>query len=227
MTSDKKRFQILSLSLVLGLAAAIGSLLFLGWLSDEVMDGDTRQFDEATRAFVHQFASPPFTQIMRGISFLGSTIFLTSLTALFVVGFAVRQWRREAILMGITMAGAALLDVTLKYAFHRARPVPYFDIVAPRSYSFPSGHALASFCCYGALAAILSPRIKSPPIKAALWIVCALLVLAIGFSRIYLGVHYPTDVLAGYSAALIWIFVVRFVDVSLARRREKTRQRKA
>jgi undecaprenyl-diphosphatase len=161
---------------------------------------------------------------MRGISFLGSTYFLLALTILVVVCFLLRHWRREAILFGITMAGAGLLDVTLKHAFHRTRPVPFFNVVAPSSYSFPSGHALASFCFYGALAAILSTRLRSRRIRIGLWTGSAAIVLLIGLSRIYLGVHYTTDVLAGFAAALIWIVVVAFVEQRLALRRQKKRK---
>src|SRR5258708_26259679 len=99
--------------------------------------------------------------MMRCISFLGSTLFLTALTVIVVLCFAIRRWRREAILFAITMVGAALLDITLKHTFHRARPIPYFNIVAPSSYSFPSGHALASFCFYAAKPTILTTPFKN------------------------------------------------------------------
>jgi undecaprenyl-diphosphatase len=222
MPELKRSVKMLSLSLMLGLAGAIGALLFLAWLADEVPEGELRRFDDGTRAAIHQFASPFLTSSMLRISFLGSTLFLTALTVVVVLCFALRRWKREAILFGITMAGAGLLDLTLKYAFHRARPVPFFDMVAPKSYSFPSGHALASFCFYGALAAILTTRIKNGRARLVIWIISAVLVFLIGFSRVYLGVHYTTDVLAGYSAALIWIVTVRFVEQRLvSRRREK------
>ena len=73
-------FEFISVSLLLGLTAAIGTIIFFGWLADEVLDGETRQFDEVTRAAVHQLASPTMTTMMRGISFLGSTLFLTVAT---------------------------------------------------------------------------------------------------------------------------------------------------
>src|ERR1044072_8620247 len=73
----KRYFEFVSLSLVLGLAAAIATLVFFGWLADEVLEGETRHFDDVTRAAVHTLASPALTTVMRGISFLGSTLFLT------------------------------------------------------------------------------------------------------------------------------------------------------
>ena len=219
--SEKRRFEFLSLSLLLGLAAAIGTLIFFGWLTDEVLEGDSRQFDEATRAAVHQLASPLLTTIMRGFSFIGSTLALTVATAFVIVQLAMTKRGREAKLFAITMVGAALLNMTLKLTFKRARPVPFFDLTPPETYSFPSGHSLMSACFFGALAAILTVRIKSKRVRVILWIVNSAMFLLIGFSRIYLGVHHTTDVIAGFSAALIWILVVRFVEMQLARRRRR------
>jgi undecaprenyl-diphosphatase len=218
---DRRLFEWMSLSLLLGLAAAIGSLIFLAWLADEVLQGETRSFDEATRAAVHEWASPALTTFMQGISFMGSTQFLfagTTVTTLLMIWL---KWKREAILFPLTMIGAGLLNTTLKLSFQRTRPVPFFDLLAPRSYSFPSGHALASFCFYGVLAAMLAARIKNRKWRSVFWSTAAVIVLLIGLSRIYLGVHYTTDVLAGYAAALIWVLVVNFVERRLAARRRK------
>ena len=222
MTTNRKRlFEFISLSLLLGLAAAIGTIVFFGWLADEVLDGETRQFDEATRAAIHQFASPALTTAMRGISFLGSTLFLTIATIAVIIWFALRKWGREAKLMAATMLGASALNVTLKLAFKRARPIPFYDLLPPESYSFPSGHSLTSACFFGAFAAIIMARMKSRRARTLVWIACIAMFLLIGLSRIYLGVHHTTDVIAGFAAALIWILVVRFVEMTLRRRKER------
>ncbi|HEX3250723.1 MAG TPA: phosphatase PAP2 family protein [Pyrinomonadaceae bacterium] len=222
--NEKRRFEFLSLSLLLGLAAAIASLIFFGWLTDEVLEGETRHFDEVTRAAVHQLASPLLTTIMRGLSFIGSTLALTIGTILLVVRFAMLKLGREAKLFALTMIGAGLLNITLKLAFKRERPVPFFNLTPPETYSFPSGHALTSACFFGALAALLTARVKSRRVRAIVWAVCTLMFVLIGFSRIYLGVHHTTDVIAGFAAALIWILVVRFVEMELARRRRSRNQ---
>src|ERR1041384_7678583 len=96
-SSDEKRwYEFISLSLFLGLVAAIGALIFFGWLTDEVLEGDSRQFDETTRAAVHQLASPALTMIMRGFSFVGSTLALAVLTILVIVQLAMKKLGREA-----------------------------------------------------------------------------------------------------------------------------------
>jgi len=210
----KRLLEFISLSLLIGLAAAIGSLVFFGWLADEVLEGETRHFDDVTRAAVHTVASPALTMTMRGISFLGSTLFLTAATIFLVAWFAFRQWGREAKLFAITMIGASILNTTLKLAFKRPRPIPFFDLTPPETYSFPSGHSLASCCFFAGLAAILSGRVKSRRARTIIWIVATVMFLLIGLSRIYLGVHYTTDVIAGFAAALIWILVIRFVEIT-------------
>jgi len=219
MVEESRKWEMLSLSLLLGLAAAVAALLFFAWLANEVLEGELQHFDEVTRVGVHQLATPALTTTMQGISFLGSTIFLTSATTTICIWFVLRHWQRESILFAITMIGAAFLNTTLKLTFKRSRPVPYFNLLAPESYSFPSGHALASFCFYGAFAAIVTARIKNRRKRIVIWLIAGAMILLIGFSRIYLGVHYTTDVLAGYSAALIWVVVVRFVELQLARRK--------
>jgi undecaprenyl-diphosphatase len=215
------RSEFLKLSLVVGLAAAIGALIFFGWLTDEVLEGETRHFDEVTRAAIHQLASPALTAIMRGVSFIGSTISLTVATGVVIVCFAMRKRGREAKLLAITMVGAALLNMTLKLTFKRARPVPFFNLSAPETYSFPSGHSLMSCCFFGALAAILAARIKRKRLRAVVWALATAMFLLIGFSRIYLGVHHTTDVIAGFVAAMIWILIIRFVETELRRRKRR------
>ena len=221
----KPSLESLSISLLLGIIASVASLIFFAWLTDEVLDGETRQFDEVTRAAVQRIASPTMTSVMRGISFVGSTQFLTVATIAMFWWLMSRKWKREAWLLGITMIGAAILNITLKLTFRRPRPVPFFDLTAPESFSFPSGHSLASFCFFGALTIVLTARVQEWRLNLVTWTLSAVIVLWIGLSRIYLGVHYTTDVLAGFAAALIWIAMIRFTEMQLIRRRTKKQMR--
>jgi undecaprenyl-diphosphatase len=117
--------------------------------------------------------------------------------------------KRAAIVFLIAAAGGEALDATLKVLFRRARPEVFFGYTAPSTYSFPSGHAMLSACFYGVLAAVIAQRLESRAQRAAVWIAAAVTAATIGLSRIYLGVHYPSDVLAGYAAAIVWVFSVR------------------
>src|ERR1044071_563519 len=95
-SNEKRWFEFLSLSLLLGLATAIATLIFFGWLADEGLEGETRHFYGITRPAIHQLASPALTIVMRGFSFIGSTIALTIGTIVVVVRFAMKKWGREA-----------------------------------------------------------------------------------------------------------------------------------
>lgn len=198
--------------LFFGMTLAIASMFFFGWLADEMLEGDMHQFDDAVRNFIHEFAFPALTKVMQLASFLGSTLFLTVFGAFLVLALFWRKHRRGAILFAITTVGASALLFTLKISFRRARPEPFFDTILPASYSFPSGHSLASFCFYGALAAILTARVENPWLKILIWTAAAFLILLIGISRIYLGVHYPSDVVAGFVVGLIWVITIAVGD---------------
>jgi undecaprenyl-diphosphatase len=147
---------------------------------------------------------------MIAFSFLGGDG-LTVAAILSVITFLRFRWRRAALWMVVTILGALVLDLSLKYAFHRHRPIPFF-VAVPHTYSFPSGHSLFSFCFYGVLAGLLAGRIGSRLGRVLIWTLAALLVAAIGLSRIYLGVHYPSDVIAGYLAASLWVSTLLALD---------------
>lgn len=115
---------------------------------------------------------------------------------------------RTAVLFGVVVAGAEIIDQLGKHLFHRLRPVPFFGLSAPKSYSFPSGHALVSCAFFGALAAIVAARTPSRARRSIYYLAAAAFSGAIGLSRIYLGVHYPSDVLGGYAAAVVWACTV-------------------
>lgn len=211
-------FRRLGGRLACALAAVTGALLLFALLAEDVLEGETMAFDGAVRSFVHQYASPTLTSVMRFVTALGSTQTLVVLGLCAVTIFFVAGRRRDLFLFAVTMAGASVLNVMLKLSFGRARPTAFFDTPLPSSYSFPSGHALLSLCFYGALAVAVAPRLRRPAARAAVWAAAGLLAALIGFSRIYLGVHYPSDVVAGYAAALVWVMSVGFLDRLLRRR---------
>lgn len=202
----------LGLTLLVGLFFATGALFFFARLADEMLEGDAKQFDDWVRSGIHKLASPAVTFAMQVITLFGGPVVLLSLSLVVVVGFLVKKNYRAMILLIATMAGSTLLNVVLKLSFHRTRPLPFFDISAPNSYSFPSGHALMSCCFYCTIAALISARSKSRTVRVVVWVLAVLLIAGIGVSRIYLGVHYPSDVVAGYTAAFIWVMFIVIVD---------------
>ncbi|MDF2937934.1 MAG: rane-associated phospholipid phosphatase [Paenibacillaceae bacterium] len=164
--------------------------------------------DEKIAARVQEWESPLLTSGMTFLSWMGSGLPLVLLTAV-IMGLLYRMlgFRREIGLIAFTALGSALLNTGLKHLFRRPRPEVY-RLAEAAGFSFPSGHSMAAFSLYGLLALLLWPHLRGKPGKTVLLAAAALLILAIGLSRIYLGVHYPSDVLGGYAASGCWIAAV-------------------
>jgi undecaprenyl-diphosphatase len=110
------------------------------------------------------------------------------------------------------MSGEAILGIVLKETFQRPRPQSFFGFVPPDSYSFPSGHAFASLCFFGTLAWLISKHQSGKLPIFLIWTAAVFFILTIGSSRIYLGVHYPSDILAGYLAGITWLVAIYLAD---------------
>jgi undecaprenyl-diphosphatase len=205
--------------LLLGLIAAFVSVISFLWLADEVFEGSTRYFDDRIRESIHQISGPVLTGLMLFITALGSAPVLVPLGICLAVVFFLLRWKRALALFAVTMAGELILEHVLKTIFQRVRPEAFFDYPLPPSYSFPSGHALASFCFYGILAWLITARLKNNILKFVIWALAVVLVFLIGTSRVYLGVHYPSDVIAGYLTALVWVMTVALGDFWFGRRK--------
>lgn len=189
-------------------AIAFGALLLFAWLA-ELASHDAPPFDLAGRAAVHTLASPWLTRAMEAASFLGGGWVLWPGGVLIAVLLDRVSRRREAVLFGVAVIGANLVNETMKLLFHRPRPEAWFGYPLPSTYSFPSGHAFVSFCFFLCLAEILVREHWRPGKKLLLWSAALGCTLVIGFSRVYLGVHYPTDVLGGYLAGVVWTTLIR------------------
>ena len=173
--------------------ALVAAVLFFVWLAAEVARGAAMPFDLRVRALVHGLASGPLTDAMLAATQFGSAVILILLGLYVVWRLRAAGRRRAALLVVIAMIGGEALEIALKLIFHRVRPDAFFGVAEPITYSFPSGHALMSSTFYGAVAGVVAVRAKGGR-KAAAWLAAALVVAVIGFSRVYLGVHYPTDV---------------------------------
>jgi undecaprenyl-diphosphatase len=217
-TAESKRR--LSIELIIGLLTAAAALVLVTWLGREILEGEVLAFDDRLRTLVHDLASPRLTTLMRAASLYGGPAVLVPAGLMAAVAFVVKGWRRGALLVVVTLAGAGLLNWLLKFSFARVRPASFFDYPLPGSPSFPSGHALYAASVFGGLAVLLTARIRNRLLQLAIWFVAISLILLVGLSRVYLGVHYPSDVLAGYAIGIIWVTAVAFGD-RLARHRRR------
>ena len=182
-----------------GAAAALTAFLIL---SHEVHGGETQRFDTAVFQYFQAKQSVNIHLLMTLVSLLASGWAILGVSLACVVAF----WRKpacrpDALAMLLAGPGGQGIVSGLKVLFHRTRPEAAFDALG---YSFPSGHSFAAVTLYGMLAVWLTRAV--PARRAWVWGVTLVLILLIGFSRIYLGVHYASDVAAGYTAGLPWLW---------------------
>lgn len=179
-------------------AAAIGGLLVFGAMAYPLVRGGTIDFDFPVRAAIHGLAFPGLTVAMRLITLLGSEYFLVALAAILVWHWERRGERKAAYLLVAASLSAEAAAQLLKVLIHRPRPELFFGLVPTETYSFPSGHAFVPTVYFGVLAGILALGFRW---RAAVVAMAG----SVGFSRVYLGYHYPSDVVAGWALAVVWL----------------------
>jgi membrane-associated phospholipid phosphatase len=210
----------LGLHLTVGLVVATAGIWIFSELLDAVLDNAMMvKVDITTDAFIHAHMTPGLLRIVSVTTEFGGPIAMTSLA---IVGTIV-LWRtqRRVILLGwiAAFAGGAIIGEVLKRAVHRARPTYGVGFVHTDPFSFPSGHAMGSMIGYGMLVSVLFFFWHPKRVwKILVYLLASLLVLAIGLSRLFLGVHYPSDVAGGWAAALAWLAVC-ITGVNMARHR--------
>jgi membrane-associated phospholipid phosphatase len=204
---------LIGAALAVGLLAAAVALALFVWLGYQIRSGAPTGFDLTVRNWLRSMEGAKLTGLMWGASVYAAPSRLIPLGLAAAAVFLVRGWRRGALLVLVTLTGGGLLDLGLKVLFARARPEAFFDYYpAPTSFSFPSGHALTATCFFGGIAVLVSHRMESRIGQILVWLVAIALALLVGISRIYLGVHYPTDVIGGFAVGIIWVTAVAFGD---------------
>lgn len=198
--------------LVASLAVIAGALLLFIEIADEMAEGEAHAFDMAVLQTLHPDAANPSDPVgpfwldhaAADLTALGSVSVLATI-ALLVGGFLVLQRRRvEAAIIAVAFAGGLTLSQSLKGFFDRERPPEIYRASEILNASFPSGHALLSAVVFLTLGAMLAQAAKGRALRIYVMSVAIALVLIVGLTRIYLGVHWTTDVLAGWSAGAAW-----------------------
>ena len=198
----------LGLGLTMSLAILALAVWALSGLLDAVLDNETLvRVDGVVESWFHVHATPTGLTIFNAITQLGAPVIV-----IVVIVVALYLWRKREMLLLWNWLGANLggkvFEYVLKNSVHRSRPQYGAAFLNGHSYSFPSGHTMGSTVCYLLLAYIISSRADSNSRTRSIAIGAAVaIIVAVGFSRLYLGVHYPSDVLGGVAAGVAWLAV--------------------
>jgi membrane-associated phospholipid phosphatase len=190
----------MAFAIALALTVTLGFLVELGWASD----GSTAFDTQITRWFVDH-RTPTWTDAMRIVTWLGSSAVVIPLAILVVVVLLIGRQRWLALFVALAVGGASLLSVLTKDVIGRDRPPVDIRLQQAHSSSFPSGHSTQAAATYFALAIVVTVLIHSRAPRAVTWTVATLIVFLVGVSRVYLGMHWATDVLGGWLLGSVWV----------------------
>jgi undecaprenyl-diphosphatase len=204
---DKRQAKgFLGLYLVAGLLIVLGMTLTLGEIAEDVRNGEPLTVaDVQLSNWLHMHGSAAVTTSMLLVTSFGSTVVISCLAVLFGLYLL---WRRQPYwltAMVLSVFGGMGVNKLLKFVVHRARPHFNDPILSLTSYSFPSGHTMMATVFYGVLAAFLISKTPRWPWRVLIVALAGCLILLVGFSRIYLGAHYLSDVLAALAEGLAWL----------------------
>ena len=186
--------------LLLLFAGLLLPLWGFGALAEELHEGEVFAFDAPLLLFARELASHGFDRFFVAISALGYEWGVVPVDLVLIAWLGLKRWKREGLFAGLALGGSALLNLATKQWFARERPSLWASIAPETTYSFPSGHAMGSMTL-ASVAVMLAwhTRWRVPVSLAGM-----AFVLLVGMSRVYLGVHYPSDILAGWCAAGAW-----------------------
>jgi membrane-associated phospholipid phosphatase len=204
--------------IVVGLGGALLLLYLFAELTEDLLRNEFTSLDDNIELWVHGFANPVFDLVFNFFTTLGGTWGIAIITGL---GFLFLVWRQHfysAIFLALSVLGGLLINFVLKELFQRPRPELWESTFArPTSFSFPSGHATLSLCLFGMLTWVFFHLLKSRRLKVFLAILMAFTIIMVGLSRIYFGVHYPTDVIGGYLSGGFWLTLLVSGDAIFTR----------
>jgi membrane-associated phospholipid phosphatase len=200
-----KKLTGIKLLYILSAAALLGLFTFLfAEIAEELKENELEAFDHAIINFVQSFINDQLTTLMFLVTYLGSVKFLVFMAAAGgLILMVYKKWALSVFLLA-GAGGGALFNWLLKWIFKRERP-DILPLLTESGFSFPSGHSMGSFIFYGASAYILVHLFSRLSLKVLSVLANVLIIFLIGLSRIYLGVHYPSDVAGGFLAGGAWL----------------------
>jgi membrane-associated phospholipid phosphatase len=198
---------------------AVSGLLFFQLAFAVATGGPIVALDGVVAAWLHSHATGFATDVLRAVTQLGGATVLLAVTIVAALVLLLKRRIAHAAFMGAALVGGEGLNMALKAAFERPRPSFSEPLATAAGYSFPSGHAMVALTVYGALAFVTATSVKSRRARVLIPVAAAVLALAVGFSRLYLGVHYVSDVLAAYGAGIAWLMLCGLTVLGASRLR--------
>ena len=181
----------------------ISLLLIFILITVLMLTGNISIFDDIIYNALFSIRNNFFDTFFKTITKLGNTITIIILVIILILTLK----KEDKYLIGINVVTTVLTNQILKHIIRRERP-PHLRLIKEGGFSYPSGHAMISIALYGMLIYIVNKNIKNKYLKITLTIILSLIILGIGLSRIYVGVHYPSDILSGYILSLVIIILV-------------------
>jgi undecaprenyl-diphosphatase len=212
MPFTRKTLKLFCVLLLVALAANSVMMLTIAEVHEHIYGARLLRMDERVQGDVHDDATPGLTRLMFALTWIGSPQVLVPAIPLLAAVLWWRGLRRAPLVWLAATGGAGVLVVLLKLHFRRLRPDLPWAFVHEPSYSFPSGHSVLAVVVYGSLIFLGMRHLRSLWARTGMCIVAGGLIMGIGISRIYLGVHYPSDVAAGYFVGTVWLGAVVAAD---------------
>ena len=189
----------------------LGSLVIFSMVVGEVFIEKEQDIEAKAFAFTSHITSYRMTQFMLGISFLASVEFISVFAlAIFVYFIFIRKHHWYSLRVPVAAIGSISLNLIMKWMFNRPRPA-LEHLTEVSGLSFPSGHAMMSFSFYGLIIYLIFENVKNKTLRYAVCLLLLILMHLIGLSRIYLHVHYASDVLAGFALGTVWLIISLYV----------------
>lgn len=201
----RQRFLPRAIGTTGGIALATLAFWFFKEQAENIVEGTADPLDEEIIKAVHTIDNPSMHRLMHAVTQLGTHAVIGTAAGLTAIAMLREGRKDEAWTVVVSTGGAMAINTLLKNVFQRQRPQELARrIKLPRSHSFPSGHSLLSAATYPIVAHHLVEQ-QSLPVQAAAHAIAGLTILSVGFSRVYFGVHFPSDVLGGFAAGLGWL----------------------
>jgi len=211
--TKKEVSSLIFVEVILGIVTSATSLFLYIYITNAVLARQASQIDNAFFNLIYSMRRENITAVMLFLSYLGSEVIIFT-SVIIVIFLTIRKHRRETVIFAIMLLMGVAATTTLKLLYKVPRP-GIFALTTESSYSYPSGHALNSLLFYGAISYFVYHFTKNKKLSVFMLVIASILIFLIGLSRVYLGVHHASDILAGYIAGFWLLTTTILIDKTI------------